>query len=185
MELDLTGLLGLKNGSKEPQNATVQASRTESEQRETTEQTATGRLQREADEHQQEREQARSVYKAYQDNIRRSGTLQSEILKGIHTGENSYRLLLKAAEAISLMVGDSGFFANYVSENIRAIHGVGLAEPEALELELEAVQERLGHLKEAQKREGEPADELRRITTAIKAHEAREATIKKLMDKRQ
>lgn len=29
MELDLTGLLGLKNEPKEPRNATVQASRTE------------------------------------------------------------------------------------------------------------------------------------------------------------
>lgn len=185
MELDLTGLNALGKPTDAPEPAAKQEDSNNLLQQEPPEQNATGRLQREADERQQEREQARSVYRAYQDNIRRSGTLQSEILKGTQAGESSYNLLLKAAEAISAMVGDSGFFANQVRENIIAIHGAELLEPDALELELEAVQGRLIRLREAQKRENEPADSVARIGTAIKAHEAREATIKKLMDKRQ
>jgi hypothetical protein len=44
------------------------------------------------------------IYKKYQDNIRVSETLQSEIAKGVKNGEDVHSLFLKAVKAISLML---------------------------------------------------------------------------------
>lgn len=43
------------------------------------------------------------VYKTYQENIKRSSQLQTEIMKGLKNGESTEVLFLKAMEAISCM----------------------------------------------------------------------------------
>lgn len=49
------------------------------------------------------------AYKECQNNIKRSETLRTEILKGVSAGEDIQSLFLKAAECISRMTGDSVF----------------------------------------------------------------------------
>lgn len=62
------------------------------------------------DKEKRERENMRQMYRDYQQNIRRSGTLRAEILKGIQRGEDPLDLLLKAMECISKMTGDIAIY---------------------------------------------------------------------------
>lgn len=127
--------------------------------------------QREEEDHRRSLE----VYKAYQENIRTSGQLQTEILKGIRAGESVYNLFLKAAKAISLMTSNSLFYTQ-IEADTRAIYGEGLQEQAPLQSELEEVQKRLTKLKEAQAGELE-RDSRERIGRAIAAHEAKIAQL--------
>lgn len=139
-------------------------------------------LQRQADANKAEKERALAVYREYQENIKRSGQLQTDILKGAKRGEDIYSLFLKAVQAISLMTSNTVFYSQ-LKDDIRAIYGAGLLEPKPLELELEEVQERLEKLREASKRGTEPADSLQRIERAIQAHEQRATELKALIAK--
>lgn len=134
-------------------------------------------LQREADAIRQERERAVAVYGEYQKNIKLSGQLQTDILRGVKRGEDIYSLFLKAVQAISFMTSNTVFYSQ-LNDDIRAIYGAGLLEPKALEQELEEVQERLQRLREASQRGTEPADSLQRIERAIQAHESRARQLK-------
>lgn len=129
-------------------------------------------LQRQADANKEEKERAIAVYREYQENIKLSGQLQTDILKGVKRGENIYSLFLMAVQAISLMTSNTVFYSQLKSD-IKAIYGAGLSEPKPLELELKEVQGRLQRLREASQRSTEPADSLQRIERAIQAHEER------------
>ena len=100
-------------------------------------------------------EQARAVYRAYQENILKAGTLQSEILKGIQQGESTAVLLLKALEVISCMTGET------------VTYQVAGAE----------VQKRLECLENAL--QGADGTERERILQAIKAHREKLEQLKK------
>lgn len=50
---------------------------------------------------------ATAVYMKYQEAIRKSQILKSEILIGAREGNNPYELLAKAAECIGLLTGDT------------------------------------------------------------------------------
>jgi len=100
-------------------------------------------------------EQARAVYKAYQENILKSGTLQSEILKGMYQGESTAVLLLKALEVISCMTEET------------VTYQVAGAE----------VQKRLECLENAL--QGADGTERERILQAIKAHREKLEQLKK------
>lgn len=141
-------------------------------------------LQREADAIKHERERAVAVYGEYQKNIKLSGQLQTDILKGAKRGEDIYSLFLKAVQAISLMTSNTVFYSQ-LNDDIRAIYGAGLLEPKPLELELEEVQGRLQRLREARQRNTEPADSLQRIERAIQAHEDRARQLTALIAKTQ
>ena len=110
------------------------------------------------------------------DHARRASEIQTEILKGLKTGTDIYRLFLKAAEAISIMTGDT-LFIKQIRADIKSIYGRGLQEPPALALELDETEQRLQKLKAAEARETEP-ENLQRIKTAIKAHEAQIEALK-------
>lgn len=127
--------------------------------------------QREEEDHRRSLE----VYKAYQENIRTSGQLQTEILKGIRAGESVYNLFLKAAKAISLMTSNSLLYTQ-IEADTRAIYDEGLQEQAPLQSELEEVQKRLTKLKEAQTGELE-RDSRERIGRAVAAHEAKIAQL--------
>lgn len=110
------------------------------------------------------------VYRAYQENIKASSQLQTEILKGIKAGEDVYSLFLKAAKAISLMTSNKLFYTQ-IEADTRAIYGAGLNYKPPLQHELQDTQERLQRLLEAEQRE-QPPDSRERIRAAIKAHRA-------------
>ncbi|MCM1277118.1 MAG: hypothetical protein NC299_17450, partial [Lachnospiraceae bacterium] len=62
------------------------------------------------------------------------------------------------------------------------IYGIGLGEPQALQLELNDIQTRLNKLKQAADRE-QDEDDLSRIRTAIKYHEQAIGQIKSRIEK--
>ena len=129
------------------------------------------KLQGEANQTGDALEQARSVYQTYQRNIRLSEALQRDITKGLNQGADIYSLFLKAAEAISFMTSNNVFY-EHAEANLRAVYGVGLREPSALQMELQHAQERLQRLQEAEAREP-GGDAQSRIKKAIQAIEER------------
>lgn len=70
----------------------------------------------------QDRDSYRQMYATYQQNIKRAGTLRSELTLGIQRGEDPLALLLKAVECISLMTGDTVIYAQSKAD-IRAVYG--------------------------------------------------------------
>lgn len=131
--------------------------------------------QREREDHKRSLE----VYKTYQENIKTSSQLQTDILKGLKAGESVYSLLLKACKTISLMTSNSVFYSQ-IEGDIRAIYGQGLLDPLPLQIELQETQERLTRLREAEQRELD-GDSKDRIKRAIKAHEAKIADLESLI----
>lgn len=137
------------------------------------------KLQRQADAKKQNIDRSLAICREYQQNIKTSSQLQTEILKGAKSGENIYSLLLKACKAISLMTSNSVFYSQ-IEGDIKAIYGQGLLDPLPLQIELQETQERLQRLREALNREIE-ADAKDRIQRAIKAHEAKIADLESLI----
>ena len=136
-------------------------------------------LQRKADQNKAEKDRNLEVYRTYQENIKRSEQLQTDILKGAIAGEDIYSLFLKAVQAISCMTSNKTFYSQ-LEEDIKTIYGRGLQEPAPLLLEIQQAQTRLDKLREAEQRETEP-DSLQRIQSAIKAHESKIAELKALI----
>lgn len=93
-----------------------------------------------------ELERARAVYATYQENIKKSQMLQTDILKGVHAGENTARLLIMAAECIAAMTGNT-LFADQVHREIVDMYGGVFHDKGALEIELQEVEGRLSKLK--------------------------------------
>lgn len=120
--------------------------------------------QREREDHQRSLE----VYRAYQENIKASSQLQTEILKGLKAGEDVYSIFLKAAKAISLMTSNTVFYSQ-IEADIQAIYGRGLQEKPPLQKELQDTEKRLQRLLEAEQME-QPPDSRERIHRAIEAH---------------
>lgn len=140
-----------------------------------------GALQLEADRNKAEKDRSLEICRRYQENIRKSEQLQTDILKGARAGEDIYSLFLKAVEAISCMTSNP-LFLSQIEGDIKTIYGRGLQEPAPLRLELRETQKRLDRLREAQQRETE-TDSLQRIAQAVKAHEARIAELIGLIKK--
>ena len=142
-----------------------------------------GRLQRREAEKKADHERSARVYSEYQENIKRSGQLQTEILKGARAGEDPYSLLLKAVDAIARMTSNPLFYEQ-VRADLVAIHGEALLAPIPLAWELEAAQERLEKLQSALERETDP-DDRQRIQAAINAHRADIDRLRGLTDQTQ
>jgi len=123
-----------------------------------------------------------NAYKEYQSNIRKSGSLRTDILKGVQAGEPAQKLLLKAVECISRMTGDTLFYSQ-IEKDLKAIYGDAFLEEIPLEWELEEVETRLEKLKEALARETTEPDAKDRIKRAIRKHEEKQTEIKELLEK--
>lgn len=132
---------------------------------------------------QEDHRRSLEVYKTYQDNIKTSSILQTEILKGLKAGEDVYNLFLKAAKAISLMTANSLFYSQ-TEEDLIDIYGRGLQYKPPLQMELEGVQERLKRLREAEKRE-KNSESLKRISRAIQEHESKATELRGMIEKTQ
>ena len=133
--------------------------------------------QREREDHQRSLE----VYRHYQENIKTSGQLQTDILKGVQAGTDIYSLFLKAAKAISLMTSNSLFYSQ-IEADIGAIYGRGLQHKPPLQKALQEAQERLQRLLDAEQREPE-GNSKERIKAAIKAHRAEIERLKGMITK--
>ena len=139
-----------------------------------------GALQRKADQNKAEIERNLEVYRTYQENIKRSGQLQTDILKGVQAGEDIYSLFLKAVQAISCMTSNKTFYSQ-VEADLISIYGIGLQQPAPLKLELMDTQKRLDRLREAEQRE----PNIDSIKRAITAHQNRIAELEKQIAKAQ
>lgn len=113
----------------------------------------------------QERERLRKAYNTYHENIRRAGSLRSDILKGMKRGEEPLDLLLKAVECISLMTGDTAIYSQSKAD-ILAIYGYGLGYKAPLHIKLQETRERLEKLESAEV----APEEAQRINNAIREH---------------
>ena len=133
------------------------------------------KLQREQEDHKRTLE----VYREYQTNIKRSGQLRTDILRGVRAGEAPQALLLKAVECISLMTGDRLFYSQ-IQQDLKAVWGEGFLDRIPLEWELEEVQRRLKNMLEALDRET-PPDSKERIQRAIEAHRRRKIELEELI----
>lgn len=138
-------------------------------------------LQRQADAKKQDIDRSLAICREYQQNIKTSSQLQTEILKGAKAGESIYSLFLKACKAISLMTSNTVFYSQ-LEGDIRAIYGQGLLDPLPLQIELQQTQERLTRLREAEQRELD-GDSKDRIKRAAKAHEAKIADLESLIQR--
>ena len=139
-----------------------------------------GALQRKADQNKAEIDRNLEVYRTYQENIKRSGQLQTDILKGVQAGEEIYSLFLKAVQAISCMTSNKTFYSQ-VEADLISIYGIGLQQPAPLKLELMDTQKRLDRLREAEQRE----PNIDSIKRAITAHQNRIAELEKQIAKAQ
>lgn len=139
-----------------------------------------GALQRKADQNKAEIDRNLEVYRTYQENIKRSGQLQTDILKGVQAGEDIYSLFLKAVQAISCMTSNKTFYSQ-VEADLISIYGIGLQQTAPLKLELMDTQKRLDRLREAEQRE----PNIDSIKRAITAHQNRIAELEKQIAKAQ
>ncbi len=125
-------------------------------------------LAKEQEEQRAATDQAKEVYRCHQENIKKAGALEAEILTGLKKGEPITSLFLKAAEAISLMNGNREFLQQ-VKADVTTIYGKALGEPGAVKTTRAEVQRRLERLEQAERI---IADERERgnIQAAIRAH---------------
>lgn len=121
----------------------------------------------------QRAENARSlaICREYDANRAKSGQLTAEILKGLNAGESPYILLMKAAECIGLLTGETRVFSQSVKDKITEIYGQGLTDSRALEIELADVRRRLATLTRPD------LEQTANIKNAIRAHKEREQQI--------
>ena len=127
-------------------------------------------------------EDKRRIAEAYariQDNIKKSEALQASILKGIKAGEDPTALLFQTLDAIARMT-DNPLFYEQAASYLLTIHGEAFTAPVPLEIELQAVKDRLGRLEEASRREHRE-EEKARISAAIREHREREAHLEELL----
>ena len=130
---------------------------------------------------QEDHRRSLEVYREYQENIKTSSQLQTEILKGLKAGEDVYSLFLKAAKAISLMTSNSVFYSQ-IEDDTRSIYGRGLNYKPPLQNELQDTQKRLQRLLEAEQRE-QPPDSKERIHRAVEAHRKTIAELGAMIDR--
>ena len=127
-------------------------------------------LARQQGQERENRERAAAVYKMHQDNVKKTGEIQSEILKGLQAGEDLTALFLKAVKGLSLATGNDLLFRQ-AEESVKTIYGYVFRDPGALKLETSETATRLHKLQQAaQEATGE---ERSRIDAAIRAHEKR------------
>lgn len=140
-----------------------------------------GRLQIEADRQREAAARSLEICKEYQENIKRTGQLQTEISKGLLRGEDIYQLFLKAVDALGLVVHDKSLLSR-TRETLIDVYGHGLQEPRPLEIELEAIEGRIKHMEGALTAAG--PDTARNIKRAIAAHREQAEGIRRRLSER-
>lgn len=130
--------------------------------------------QQEAEEAQK---QAREVYAHYQDNIRQTEQLSTEILKGLQCGEPLAKLFLKAVRALTLCTNNKAEYG-IIEHTLLTVYGLSLRDGEVMELSAEKIRERLDRLNVALKSVDNESERCR-IQQAIQAHQKELDKLKK------
>ena len=125
----------------------------------------------------QTNEKTAELYRQEQENIRKAAGLIPGITKGILTAENPLALLLKAIECIGIMTGNKAFYSQSLTD-IKAVYGIGLHDPQAIEIERQEIDSRLAQLWAAIN-EAAP-EEQKSLERAIQEHEQRIEYLKDL-----
>lgn len=135
-----------------------------------------GKLERIAQTSKEKRELDEKATAQAGENKAETERIKSEILKAVKAGESPIKLFLQAAQAVSLATSDSLFYTQ-IAEDVLAIYGHGLLEPEPLKEELEGVRGRLETLKgnlEREKTAGQcDSQHQKLLEAAIKKHSQR------------
>lgn len=121
--------------------------------------------------------QAVKVYKEYQENIRKVGQVDTEILKGLQRGESLAILFLKAVKAMTLCTGNKAEY-DIIENTLLSVYGAGLHDKGVVSISIEAVHKRLDRLKKALT-EVTDRNEQSRIEQAIQAHQKQLEQLKK------
>lgn len=164
MQLDFTGLSGIpstQSGTAEPM-------------------AGAGKLQMQADQNAATKAQAAEVYRLHQDATKRAELLVTDIRKGILSGSSIYTLFIQALQAVELCTGESGL-SQQAEEDLVAVYGKALGEPEPLEMELQNILHRLEKLNAALL--DADADAAERIRRAIRQHERERDSIQKRLER--
>ncbi|NCD12085.1 MAG: hypothetical protein EOL93_06000 [Epsilonproteobacteria bacterium] len=125
----------------------------------------------------QDNKKQAEIYQKEQENIKKAGDMIPEITKGILAADNPLVLLLKAIECIGIMTGNNAFYSQSLND-IKTVYGIGLHDPQAIEIELQETDSRLAKLWAAIN-EATP-EEQKNLERAIKAHEQKIEYLKRL-----
>lgn len=127
---------------------------------------------------------AAAIYKTYQDNIKRAGTLRTEIIKGVQRGESKTSLFLKAVEVIGLMTNDN-VFVQQVKDDVRAVWGHGYIDADTIRMEVGEMKETLERLNASISREEVDGDRdtLQRLKNAAQRHSERLDELERILQR--
>lgn len=127
---------------------------------------------------------AAAIYKTYQDNIKRAGTLRTEIIKGVQRGESKTSLFLKAVEVIGLMTNDN-VFVQQVKDDVRAVWGHGYGDADTIRMEVEEMKETIERLNASISREEADGDmdTLQRLKNAVQRHSERLGELERILQR--
>lgn len=106
--------------------------------------------------------------------------LQALILVGISQGKDIYGLFLQAIDAVGLFTSNRQF-REQARKDLVAVYGIGLEKPEALEVELSQVEERLKLLERPEKICGLPESDKQRVKKAIERHKEKAQELKTII----
>lgn len=67
-------------------------------------------LQAKTDRRQREKQRVRAIYSEYQSNIKTSGSVRQDTLRGLRAGDDIHDLFLQVCKGISCMTGDTLFY---------------------------------------------------------------------------
>ena len=91
------------------------------------------------------RQQALEVYAHYQDNIRQTEQLSTEILKGLQSGEPLAKMFLKAVRALSLCTNNKLEY-DIVEDTLLTVYVLAFRDDEVTEISAEKISNRLNRL---------------------------------------
>lgn len=133
------------------------------------------RLELEQEKQQQEKQQAFEVYKKYQENIRKTESISTDILKGLQRGESLATLFLQAVRAYTLCTGNKAEY-DIIADTLQTVYGKALHDAGAVELTADAIRNRLEHLQAAYSK-ATHSNEKSRLEQAINAHKRELASL--------
>ncbi len=112
-----------------------------------------------------------NAWAAYMENTRRTEEIQSDILRAVKEGEDPALLLIRCAQALSLVTNNS-LFAQEIERSMRAVRGHVFREEPLIRDELEQTRARMERIREAMATE-EDLDLKEEMDQAVRAHQRR------------
>lgn len=114
-----------------------------------------------------EKSDQKQIISMYTENLSKASIQQTEILKGIKTGDDIYNLFFKAIDTIELLNNNKAF-SSQAKEDIIKVYGEKLGNKRPLEIQLEETHKRYSRLKRSLKQA--KGEDKQRIEKAIIDH---------------